>query len=70
MDRIYSGAAFVIIAACGSDPSYGVPGVSVRSRQPQRLVETNSCTLVEMFLDIETTLLNSKWASRAWTVGK
>ena len=68
MDQIHSGAAVVIIAACGDDPSYGLPGVSLRAREPQRVVETDTCTLVEMFMNFKTELLSSRWASRAWTV--
>jgi hypothetical protein len=67
MDRIYSGASLVIIAAAGDNPSYGLPGVSSRGRHPQRTVKTGNFTLVEMFPDIKASLMDSVWKSRAWT---
>jgi hypothetical protein len=68
MDRIYSKASLVIIAAAGEDPHYGLPGVSTRSRCiRQRVVETGQYKLVEMFPDVRASLAKSPWRSRAWT---
>jgi hypothetical protein len=69
MGSVYSGAALVIIAAAGSDPSYGLPGVSVRPRHPQRRIKMGDWTLVE-FRDrgqLQSSIKESTWAKRAWT---
>jgi hypothetical protein len=67
MGSIYSAASLVIIAAAGSDPSYGLPGVSIRPRHPQRLVKMGDCTLVETHYNVKWAIENSQWAKRAWT---
>jgi hypothetical protein len=37
MDQVYQNAELTIIAAVGEDPSHGLPGVSLRKRDPQHL---------------------------------
>jgi hypothetical protein len=66
MDRIYAEASLVIIAAAGDDPNYGLPGVSDRVRVPQKVVNVGKCKLVEMLVDMKSTLSTTKWWSRAW----
>jgi|TARA_R110002003_G_scaffold48_9_gene4004 hypothetical protein len=66
MDQIYSGAALVIIAAAGGDPQYGLPGVSKRARQPQRILDAKSCKLVELYPNLTEDIGSSRWATRAW----
>ncbi|KAM5343471.1 hypothetical protein ACJ41O_012008 [Fusarium nematophilum] len=34
VNQIYQNAAFVIVAAAGTNPSFGLPGVSTRAREP------------------------------------
>jgi hypothetical protein len=41
MGKVYASAYVTIIAACGEDPDFGLPGVSTRSRKPQVSVETH-----------------------------
>jgi hypothetical protein len=67
MGIIYSGAALVIIASAGSDPSYGLPGVSVRSRRPQRRIKMGNWTLVELRDNLQPSIKESTWKKRAWT---
>lgn len=67
MGSIYSGAALVIIACTGSDPSYGLPGVSVRHRQPQRRIKMGNWTLVELRDKRLLSIKESTWTKRAWT---
>jgi hypothetical protein len=62
MDLIYSGAELTIIAAVGSDPSYGLPGVS----RP-RLTRYQAGAFMPNFLDALTMVRASKWWTRAWT---
>lgn len=66
MHHIYSGAALVIIAAAGRDPHYGLPGVSKRARQPQKIFDAESCKLVELYPSLTEDIECSRWASRAW----
>jgi hypothetical protein len=66
MDQIYSGAALVIIAAAGEDPHYGLPSVSKRARQPQRIFDAESCKLMELYPSLTEDIECSRWASRAW----
>jgi hypothetical protein len=67
MGNIYSGASLLIIAAAGDSPSYGLPGVSHRSRQIQHSAVLTDCTLVEIYPDLKSSITASKWATRAWT---
>lgn len=67
MGLIYSGAALVIIAAAGSDPTYGLPGVSTRARREQRFLSIGNHTLVETYPDLSSELAASIWTRRAWT---
>jgi hypothetical protein len=49
MDRIYAGAELTIIAAAGSDPSYGLPGVSSTPRSFEQLhVKIGQTTFVSL----------------------
>jgi hypothetical protein len=67
MGAIYSAAGIVIVAAAGEGPSYGLPGVSVRARRPQRFVKSREYALVETLPDTVSDIRGSVWASRAWT---
>ena len=61
MDAIYSGAATVIIAVAGEDPSFGLPGVQWAIRDPQLWVEFGDYVLV-WSLDNSLHVINrSKW---------
>lgn len=75
MSSIYRGAELTVIAAAGSNPSYGLPGVK-KHRSSRSLVShakvgrlcfsrvpTDSTLADEYMADIA----ESKWASRAWT---
>lgn len=66
MDRIYANASVTIIAAAGDNAQMGLPGVSNFPRQPQKRVEIQDTTLLELPCG-EHDVLSSKWASRGWT---
>lgn len=66
MDQVYANASVTIIAAAGENVQMGLPGVSVFPRRPQRWVDVQNTTLLELPYG-EDGLLSSKWASRGWT---
>lgn len=65
MDKIYSYAQLTIIAASGSDPNYGLPGVGKRSRIPMKQIRLGEMVLVESILAGEPIGLYP-WAHRGW----
>jgi hypothetical protein len=65
MGQIYSQAQLCIIAAAGSDPSYGLPGVD-KAREPQLDIPFGDLNLVQGYYP-ELLLMNSQWAQRGWT---
>ncbi|PQE09993.1 hypothetical protein CJF31_00003918 [Rutstroemia sp. NJR-2017a BVV2] len=66
MGSIYKNSEFTIIAAAGSDPCYGLPGVS-RSRLPQAAVRFGQLELVNPGSVAATVLKHSQWSTRGWT---
>jgi hypothetical protein len=68
MGAIYSSAQLTIVAAAGSGPQYGLPGVSDtrRTRMPYGEV-VGSVALVVTSLQAIQDVFDSLWASRAWT---
>lgn len=67
MDLVYQSAHATIIATAGEDPSYGLPGVSSRSRRRQPQVRMGSNTLASTLPHPGGAIRRSKWATRAWT---
>jgi hypothetical protein len=67
MSKIYSSAQATIIAAAGSDPSYGLPGVGEKSRIPQSQVKIGARTLCWTMEHSSSLLSKSVWMTRAWT---
>jgi len=70
MDLIYMNAELTIIAAAGSDPHYGLPGVGYQKRKPQFL--TRCARIGNHFLittaDAPTAATQrSTWNTRGWT---
>lgn len=67
MDSIYNNASLTIVAACGEDPSFGLPGIGRRQRHPQAQTIVGRHFLISPLhktsLDLDSTL----WASRGWT---
>ncbi|CAG9994608.1 unnamed protein product, partial [Clonostachys byssicola] len=66
MHSIYQGASLTIVAAAGSDSSFGLPGVSSREREPQAEATINGRLLVSS-VESFPGILSCKWKSRAWT---
>lgn len=67
MDLIYQKAFVTIIAAAGTDPYFGLPGVNTTSRIPQATAWINGRCLVSVPPDPQLPIKASKWMQRAWT---
>ncbi|KAF2736802.1 HET-domain-containing protein, partial [Polyplosphaeria fusca] len=66
MDAIYQNAVLTIIAAAGSGPRYGLPGVGHRRRKILK-TQIAQYTLSPAFLVPELDAKNCAWITRAWT---
>ncbi|OCK86400.1 HET-domain-containing protein [Lepidopterella palustris CBS 459.81] len=66
MDLIYNHAHLTIIAAAGSDPYFGLPGVGSRPRLPQPSTQIRDYTLVSTLPDPQEVVKSSTWMTRAW----
>ena len=68
MSHIYAAAQVTIVAAAGTDPEYGLPGIAPGSRQPllQARFGRISLTLLPPARGVHD-VLDSRWASRGWT---
>ncbi|KAF2733786.1 HET-domain-containing protein, partial [Polyplosphaeria fusca] len=66
MGQIYTNAEITIIAVAGTNPEYGLPGVSSTPRRPQYAVKIGHETHV-LVMDPLEELNQSKWNSRGWT---
>jgi hypothetical protein len=66
MDKIYAGAQLTIIAAAGSDPHYGLPGVSKTVRHGIS-IETFSHGSLLSWKTLRSDVAQSHWATRGWT---
>ncbi|KAF2660597.1 HET-domain-containing protein, partial [Lophiostoma macrostomum CBS 122681] len=66
MDLIYNNAYITIVAAAGSDPTYGLTGVGQRPRsfQPHMKIGRQYCMRVQA--DPFRTIQRSKWMTRGW----
>ncbi|KAI8716356.1 HET domain-containing protein [Fusarium sp. LHS14.1] len=67
MDIVYQLATVTLIAACGEDASFGLPGVSSTQRHKQPTVNINGRTWVSGQITLEERITDSKWWFRAWT---
>lgn len=67
MAEVYGAATITIIAAAGSDPTYGLPGVSSTARVPQPRVKLKDRILTWTLEDPKVLVGQSVWTTRAWT---
>jgi heterokaryon incompatibility protein (HET) len=68
MDVIYSGSEITIIAAAGQDPSFGLPGISRRSRKFQQIRgKVDKYTLFSTLGNPIPSIESSAWMRRGWT---
>ncbi len=66
MNEIYAKSALTIIAAAGSNPRDGVPGISVERHQQESVVLGN-WRLTQITTNIVPEIQSSVWNSRGWT---
>ncbi|KAI0975606.1 heterokaryon incompatibility protein-domain-containing protein [Xylaria arbuscula] len=69
MDSVYKNAALTIVAAAGTDESYGLPGVS-RARPARQLTFKKDDGGYQLVLTLplpHSSITKSKWATRGWT---
>ena len=67
MDQVYSRASVCLIAAAGSDPSFGLPGVGGQCRIPQPCAIVGTRALVSTMPTLESEIASTIWNTRAWT---
>jgi hypothetical protein len=67
MDLIYQNAFVTIVAAAGTDPHFGLPGVGATSRPPQPTAWIKGRCLVSTLPDPRLSIKACKWMQRAWT---
>uniref|UniRef100_L2FIJ3 Tol protein n=1 Tax=Colletotrichum fructicola (strain Nara gc5) TaxID=1213859 RepID=L2FIJ3_COLFN len=69
MDSIYHNAELTIIAAAGSDPTYGLPGIShSRPRKPPPTVTIKDIHIISTLRHPQVAIQSSKWSTRGWTL--
>ncbi|KAK1855402.1 tol protein [Colletotrichum chrysophilum] len=68
MDSIYQNAELTIIAAAGSDPTYGLPGMSSRLREPYPTVAVRGINIISTLEHPHSSIQSSKWSERGWTL--
>ncbi|KAI5918604.1 heterokaryon incompatibility protein-domain-containing protein [Camillea tinctor] len=67
MDSVYQDAALTIIAAAGTDETYGLPGISRPRPSQQVYFEGDYFSVTSTLPSPCASIANSKWASRGWT---
>jgi hypothetical protein len=68
MGAIYAGAQITIVAAAGSDPNFGLPGVLSQGRSVPKAEKVGKVWLKPLPRLVQLAEVSeSKWASRAWT---
>jgi hypothetical protein len=67
MDLIYEHCTAVIVAAAGTDSSYGLPGVTTRARVSQPAVTAKGITMCSTLPNPVYTIRRSTWMTRGWT---
>jgi len=67
MDLIYNCATLIIVAACGEDSEFGLPGVSSRCRIAQPSIAVDEYDVVSALSSPVRDVRNSKWMRRGWT---
>lgn len=66
MDKIYNQSILTIVAAAGTDPHYGLPGVNRLMRRPQPTIQFGKRQVIYAPYCTKD-ILTSKWNSRGWT---
>lgn len=64
---VYASAEMTLIAAVGDSPNHGLPGVSVTRTEDRWSEQRGPVTLFSRYTSEIDDIVNSVWASRAWT---
>jgi hypothetical protein len=67
MDQIYAGAYATIVAAAGSDATYGLSGVSRPRLSQQSLCEVGELQMGSTLASFSHAIQDTVWRRRAWT---
>ncbi|KAE9375807.1 HET-domain-containing protein [Stipitochalara longipes BDJ] len=67
MDLVYKYAQATIIAASGSDPNFGLPGLSSFRAPHQVTIDMEGISLASFPTNLWNSVNDSTWDSRAWT---
>lgn len=67
MDMVYSLATVTLIAACGEDASFGLPGVSSTPLNHRPVIKIHGRTWVPSETRLGDRIKECRWWSRAWT---
>lgn len=67
MRSVYENAELTLIAAAGTDGSYGLPGVGCRSRTVQPIARLQGVSVISTMRDPHMVIRSSHWATRGWT---
>ncbi|KAJ8106382.1 hypothetical protein OPT61_g9575 [Boeremia exigua] len=67
MGDIYAMATLTVVAAAGSSPAHGLPGLFSRPRHPVRHVRLKDFCISILPMSAGQDIAESAWASRAWT---
>jgi hypothetical protein len=67
MDAIYQNSDLTIVAASGSDETYGLPGVNTTNRTRQLIARFGDVTVLQMPQDPHEAIAQAHWSSRGWT---
>ncbi|KAF1983083.1 HET-domain-containing protein, partial [Aulographum hederae CBS 113979] len=67
MDKVYHNACITLVAAVGTDPSHGLPGVGPVPRVPQPSVKVADYLLASSMSNPKLLIRRSPWMTRAWT---
>jgi hypothetical protein len=68
MDLIYSRSVLLIIACCGDDPNYGLPGVGSRPREFGGHTEFSKYHFQIITNKEKSEIVTSNWNKRGWTL--
>lgn len=67
MDLVYERAVFTIVAACGSDAGYGLPGLHSGTRLPPPYMEVAPGVRLGVVSEVDALVEASCYSTRGWT---
>lgn len=67
MDLIYEKATLTIVAAAGSDETFGLPGIGTTEGKALMSIQLSQATITWPIKDPQLAIRSSKWATRGWT---